>query len=139
MKRNFSRALVIACMGIFASFGFVAVQAQTTTSLESIRSQVAKALGVQEMSVEISATPAVVTILRINSQLNAQTHPDRNAEATFIAGIVAKAIKGNSQFSGTLSISIDFIDRSGTPLHDTLIDHIDFREDPKGDFVFHAS
>jgi hypothetical protein len=135
----FSRIVMACCLWISAGLASGIAQTPAPVSPDDIRGLVARALGTPEITVEISRTLTVLTLVRINSPLNTGTHPDRNAEATFITALVAKAIKGSSPFSGILSISIDFIDRSGTPLHDTMVDHIDFREDPKGDFVFHTS
>ena len=62
-------------------------------------------------------------ITRVNSNMNNATHGGRDNEATAIAGVVSKAIVGKPEFKRIIKI----------------IDTIEYRADPRGNFQFHKT
>ena len=114
--------------------------AQTGAADEAIRLIASRSVGVPEDTFEVSSTGPVLTVVRVNSTMNASTHQGRNDEA----GAIAAAISGEFtrkgvQYSQIQSISVDYVERVGTPAHDSLVDRIDFRKNPAGKFLLHKS
>ena len=99
-----------------------------------------RSVGMPESEFEASGAYAVLTILRVNSTMNASTHQGRNNEATAIAmAIATEFTRRGAQYSEIQSISVEYVDRSGTPAHDTIIDRIDFRKNAAGKFELHIT
>ena len=81
-------------------------------------------------------------VLRVNSTLNASTHQARNNEAIAIA--IANAIAGEftrtgGRYSSIQSFSVEYVVRTGTPAHDSIIDLIDVRKNAAGKFELHIT
>lgn len=72
----------------------------------------------------------------VNSTMNASTHQGRNNEATTIA---AEFTRIGGRYSSILSLSVEDVERAGTPAHDNIIDRIDFRKNTTGKFELHIT
>jgi hypothetical protein len=93
------------------------VHAQTSTAQQAprlsvfadIRSSTIRAVGAQIETVEVTAGGAILTVLRVNSNLNESTHAGRDNEANVIASIVAKAISDNPEFQNLTTIRVQYV------------------------------
>lgn len=116
------------------------VTAQQRSSDDAMRVIASQSVSMPESEFELSGTSVVLTVLRVNSSMNASTHQGRNNEATAIAlAIAAEFTRRGAQYSRVQSISVDYVERAGTPAHDTLIDRIDFRKNAAGKFELHIT
>lgn len=106
--------------------------------LADVRAAVARAIGAQDQTVEITVTDKVLIVLRVNSNMNGSTHAGRDNEANAIASIVSKAISGKAEFDNLVALRVDYVARSGAD-DGKVIDSVEFREDPKGAFRFHRT
>lgn len=145
LKRQF--AVVSIAMPLFLLQASVTVRAQRPTSqdapivstLAGIRTSITRAIGAQDATVEITVTGNVLTVWRINSNMNQSTHAGRDNEATAIAAIVSNAIFGRPEFNKLVTISVRYGIRSRPGAHTKVIDTVEFREDPNGLFRFHQT
>jgi len=72
--------------------------------------------------------------------LNSSTHQSRNEEATAIANaIAAEVARTGGAYSSVVSIRIEYVERTVTPAHDSIIDAIDFRKSAAGKFELHIT
>lgn len=116
------------------------VTAQQRSSDDAMRVIASQSVSMPESEFELSGTSVVLTVVRVNSSMNASTHQGRNNEATAIAlAIAAEFTRRGAQYSRVQSISVDYVERAGTPAHDTLIDRIDFRKNAAGKFELHIT
>jgi hypothetical protein len=139
MKRSrFTSWLCAMLVLAFASAN--TVTAQQSSSDDALRVIASQSVSMPESQFELSGTNVVLTVLRVNSAMNASTHQGRNNEATAIAlAIAAEFARRGPQYSRIQSISVDYVERTGTPAHDTLIDRIDFRKNAAGKFELHIT
>ena len=128
--------------------GFRAVEAQTQASsyahqygaqLTKIRAAVIKVIGTQGDRVEVAVAGTVLTVARINSTMNQTDHGARAGEASRIAPAVATTIVGEPAFHHVHTIRVQYINRAKPGTHGKVIDAVDFRQDPTGAFVPHAT
>lgn len=114
--------------------------AQTSAPDEAMRTIAARSVGMPESSFEVSSGGTVITVLRVNSTMNATSHQGRNNEAVEIAKALSDAFQRKAaQYEGIQSISVDYIERFGTQTKDILIDRIDFRKNAAGKFELHIT
>lgn len=137
--RSSIAAVVMTLLSLLAIAGGK-VQAQTSdASVESIRASVVQALGVEDKTVGVSIIGNVLMVERVNSSLNEAGHGARDAEASRIAPVVAKAIADKLEFKKIHTIRVSYIARpkvAGAAKH---VDTVDFRKDASGAFIFHAT
>jgi hypothetical protein len=120
--------------------GLNPAHAQSAAPEEALRLIASRSVGMPEATFEVSSKGAVLTVTRVNSTLNASSHQGRNNESAAIAkAITAEFARKGPQYSGIQSISVDYVDRTGTPTHDSLIDRIDFRKNAAGKFELHIT
>jgi hypothetical protein len=112
---------------------------QRSEALTDIQKLIIRSIGAQENTVEVTVSSNVVTVARVNSNMNDTTHSARDNEATAIAAVVTKAMTGRSEFKNIISLRVQYLIRSGVTENGTIIDTIEFREDPKGQFQFHKT
>jgi len=79
----------------------------------------------------------VVTVERINSNMNGSSHGARNSEATVIGPIVVQAIADKPEFNGILVIRVQYLRRSSQS--SKVVDTIEYRKDASGKFQFHET
>jgi hypothetical protein len=61
-------------------------------------------------------------------------------EAAAIAKAIAAEFKRKGkQYSAIQSIRVDYVQRTGAPAHDDLVDRIDFRKNAVGTFELHVT
>ena len=108
------------------------------STLADIRTAIVRSIGAQDQTVEITLTDKVLMVLRLNSNMNEATHAGRDNEATAIASIVSTAIKGKPEFDNLVALRVDYVARSAGG-ESKVIDSVEFREDPIGDFRFHRT
>jgi hypothetical protein len=121
-----------------------AVNAQTNitqinTAVENIRLAVVKNLGSQDKEVEVSRTGNVLTISRVNSNMNGAPHQLVSNEATSIASVVSKAMVDKPEFDGIHTIRVQYLNRSGSPVKNKVIDSVEFRKGKNGVFELHLT
>jgi hypothetical protein len=121
-----------------------AVNAQTNarqinTAMEDIRVAVVKNLGSQDKEVEVSRTGNVLTISRVNSNMNGAPHQLVSNEATSIAAAVSKAIVDKPEFNGIHTIRVQYLDRAGSPVKNKIVDSVEFRKGKNGVFEIHLT
>jgi hypothetical protein len=136
-KKMLARSLVTFLY--LSAMGAGGLNAQPATTPESIRGQLTQALGAPRGSLEVSTSTNLLTIRRINTDLNASNHSHRNQEAERIARVVSEAIKGLPNYSKILAINVEYIKRSAAGGRDQLIDRIDLRKNPDGSFTVHVT
>ncbi len=114
--------------------------AQTSpAALQESRTTIVQTIGAQPETVEIVANGSIITVLRVNSNMNEATHAGRDNEANVVGQIVSKAIAGSPSFKKFHTIRVQYVTRSkpGAPLK--VIDTIEFRKSPSSSFQFHAT
>lgn len=114
--------------------------ALTGESNEAMRLIASGSVGMPEVTFQVSRTETAFTALRINSTINASTHQARNNEATaIVSAVAAEFTRKGAQYAEIQSISVDYVERTGTPAHDTVIDRIDFRKNTASKFELHIT
>ena len=112
---------------------------QRIAALENIQKSVILTVGAQEKTVEVTIRGNILTVGRVNSNLNDSTHGARNNEATAIASAVAKGIADSPNFKNVHTIRVQYLTRLGSSAKDKVLDTVDFRKDPNGVFQFHET
>lgn len=143
MLTNFVTALLILCASMAANApGTAAAQtnvAEPATKIENIRVLVVQNLGAADETVEALLEGKIFTVLRVESPASKSTHQDFNKEATSIAGVVSRAIYSKAEYEKIHTIRVQFISRSGSPVKSRILDAVDFRKSPNGDFELHST
>ena len=150
MLRHALMAASIALLSLVAQSGGP-LQAQTPPApsaeqrgpiLADIQSSIIRIVGTEGYtaeSFEIAAPGSVLTVSRINSQMNTATHGERNTEANIIASVVSKAISGKPEFKTLVAIHVQYVICSAPGGPDKVIDTVEFRKDSKGEFIYHVT
>lgn len=113
--------------------------AQQSAALADIQKSVIRTIGAQENTVEVVVAGSILTITRINSNMNDATHGARDNEATAIADVVSKTMIGKPEFNSIISLRVQYLAREAGDKTGKVIDMIEFREDPSGKFQFHKT
>jgi len=126
---------------VFASLLFVGVlvayaQAQGL-ALDGARNLIVQTIGAEKDTVAVVANGKVVTVERINSNMNGSSHGARNNEAIVIGPIVVQAIADKPEFNGILVIRVQYLRRSSQS--SKVVDTIEYRKDASGKFQFHET
>lgn len=112
---------------------------QQPTALAEIKTSIVRTVGAQAETVDLAVTENILTVWRINSNMNESTHGGRDNEANAIAPIVSKAISGTPEFKNINTIRVQYLARSTPSGASKIIDTIDFRKAPSGLFEFHKT
>jgi hypothetical protein len=134
----------------FAAQSSGVLQAQTPTSSEEqrgpiladIQSSIIRIVGTEGYaaeSFEITAPGSVLTVSRINSQMNTAAHAERNTEAKIIASIVSRAISGQPTFKTLVAIHVRYVVRPAPGEPDKVLDTVEFRKNSNGEFIYHVT
>jgi hypothetical protein len=107
--------------------------------LAYIRKSVIRTIGAQESTVNVIVRGNILTVARVNSNMNESTHGGRDNEANAIAPIVAKAISGKFEFKNLTTIRVQYVIRPTSSATEKIVDTIDFRKAPSGLFEFHKT
>jgi hypothetical protein len=146
VQRSRLKAAAIAVISVLAQPGAM-VHAQTSTTqqtpmssvLADIKSATIRTIGAQTEAVEVTARGTILTVLRVNSNMNESTHAGRDNEANVIASIVSKAISDNPEFKKLTTIRVQYVTRTAKGAVGKIFDTVDFHKDPKGLFNFHQT
>ena len=106
--------------------------------LQGIQSSVIRAIAAQENTVEVTASGSVLTVSRVNSNMNGSTHAGRNNEAAAIAEIVAKAIGSDAGFAGVTTVRVQYVTRDAGGAEAKIVGTVDFRRNSLGVFEIHT-
>ena len=112
---------------------------QRTSVLENIQKSVIQKVGAQEKTVEVTIRGNILTVVRVNSNLNDSSHGARTNEAIAIASVVTKAIEVSPKFKDAHTIRVQYLARSDSTAKGKVLDTVDFRKDPSGKFQFHET
>jgi hypothetical protein len=112
---------------------------QRTAILANIKKSVIQTIGAQETAVEVMISGNILTVARVNSNLNDANHGARNNEAIAIAPVVTKAIEDNPEFKTVHTIRVQYLVRRKVGEKGKVLDTVDFRKDPNGKFQFHET
>jgi hypothetical protein len=112
---------------------------QAGSLLADTRTSIIRAIGAQDQTVELAVLDHVLTVLRVNSNMNEATHAGRDNEATAIAAIVSKAIAGKPEFKNVVTIVVQYVARSAPGGQIQVVDTVEFRQDANGIFQFHRT
>ena len=114
-------------------------QAQQSPLFAEIQAKIVRTIGAAPLTVEIMQTGSIITVLRINSNMNEATHSGRDNEASAIAPIVADAVAGKSEFKNLTTIRVQYVIQSAPGTTSKVVDTVDFRKSPSGTFEFHKT
>ena len=114
-------------------------QLQQVSVPPEVRTTIIRTIGAIPETVDIALSGSIVTVLRINSNMNQSTHGGRDNEANAIAPIVAKALSGNEKFKNITTIRVQYVIRYASGTDTKIVDTVDFRKSPSGVFEFHKT
>jgi hypothetical protein len=132
--------LVAACCFVLASFAAgVAAQsgAPATMPPAGLRQAVLNGAASAHAGVEVRSTEHMVTVIVTGSTLAAHDSQAWDAEATAIADAIARAMAGASEYTGVMSIHVDYLDDGAG--RSTSARTFVFNRTPAGSFARHSS
>jgi hypothetical protein len=109
------------------------------TFSNDVKTSLAKSIGAEENSVDVSIAGGVVKVLRINSNQNNSSHAGRNNEASQIAQDIAKIMSSDANFADIVTIRIEYLSREKAEGKSMVIDVVEFRKNSKGAFQLHIT
>lgn len=104
-----------------------------------LKTKIIRSIGAQPDTVEIGVAGNIVTVLRVNSNMNQSSHAGRDNEANAIAPFVAQVILAAPEFKNVHTIRVQYVSRRAAGGADTVIDTVDFRKTSSGSFEFHQT
>ena len=108
-------------------------------SLNEVKNAILAATGYDPAAVELTATHVQFAVTLVNSKLVAGPASGRESEASRITTAIADVIAEMPEFEGIQVIHIDYVSRKPDGSASRIIDGIDFRKDPQGNFQHHIS
>lgn len=108
-------------------------------TLPAVRGAVLKATGYPDPAVTLVLKDNQFWVTAENSPPNDGTARQRGAQAARIASAIATQVKGDPELAGILGIHIDYAARSKDGSHTYVLDSIDFRKGPDGNFAHHTT
>ena len=112
---------------------------QLNTSLNEVKRAILVAAGYDPSAVELTATNVQFIVTLVNSKLVAGPAAQRESEASGIAAAIAGVISEMPEFKGIQAIHVDYVSRKPDGSAGRIIDGIDFRKDPQGNFQHHIT
>ena len=142
-----ARRLYVVASILFAGTLVISAQAQPSVknsrqpaTLDGARDVIIRTIGAEKNTVAVVATQKnVVTVERINSNMNGSSHGARNNEAIVIGPIVSQAIADKPAFKSVVAIRVQYLRRSSPDAKDEVVDTIEFRKNAAGKFQFHET
>jgi hypothetical protein len=121
--------------------GPTAEDVRKLSALVDMRQSLMRTIGAPAETVDVSVTGKILTVARINSNMNRSTHAGRDNEAKAIAAIVSERISGQPELGGLVGIRVQYEMRSTIlgKTHILVVDSVDFRAGPDGRFQFHQT
>ena len=108
-------------------------------TLPAVKGAVLKATGYPDPAVTLVLKGNQFWVTVENSPLNDGTARQREAQAARIASAIATQVKDDPELAGILGIHIDYAARSRDGSHTDVVDSIDFRKGPDGNFAHHTT
>jgi hypothetical protein len=143
LRHHLGAALIALFSLLFQSSATLQAQVPPSQGMQQvlaeIQTSIIRTVGAQAETIDIAVTGNILTVLRINSNMNESTHGGRDNEANAIAPIVSKAISGAPEFKNVNTIRVQYVVRSAPSAASKIIDTIDFRKAPSGLFEFHKT
>jgi hypothetical protein len=135
------RYLVMAAIGVCAlGAGLPQLHAQPPNpALDELRTAIGRGVGAEPNTLAVKLISNVLIVQRINSKMNSGSHDLRDNEATAIASITSKAIAGKPEFKKLVALRVEYVSRPAVRGKASIIDTIEFREDPNGGFIYHKT
>ena len=112
---------------------------QPDTSVNEVKQAILTATGYDPAAVELTATNVQFVVTVVNSKLVLGPAFKRDSEASRITAAIADVIAGMPEFRGIQAIHIDYVSRKPDGSAGRIIDGIDFRKDPQGNFRHHIT
>ena len=131
------RAILVGIASIVVASN-VASFAQGALSGE-LKTKIIRTIGAQPETIKISSANSIITVLRVNSNMNQSNHAGRDNEANAIAPLVAQMILAAPELKNVHTIRVQYVSRRAAGGADTVIDTVDFRKTPSGSFEFHKT
>ncbi len=121
------------------------LQMAPTQVLSDLKRAIVTATGYRVDEVELHVRQRQLVIVLVNSQL-AIVSPDffrafaakREVEAAHIASTVTSVITSTPQLGAVLSLRVDYVERRKSGRM-RVLDSIEFRKDPQGQFLHHTT
>jgi hypothetical protein len=93
----------------------------------------------QDKEVEVAIEGGVLSIFRVNSNMNGAPHQLIQNEATSIAAAVSNAIAGKPEYKKIHTLRVNYLERSGSPVKNKIVDSVEFRKGRNGTFEIHVT
>ena len=135
-----SRHLIVACWFVLASLGGgVAAQTSGPAAMRTpgLRQAALNGAASAHADVEVRSTGHLVTVIVTGSALAADDAQAWDREAAAIAGEIERAMAGASEYTGVMSIHVDFVDAGAG--RSTPVRAFVFNRTPAGSFASHRS
>jgi hypothetical protein len=145
MQKKTSGLLHLVASFLLAGTMVMSAQAQSSNNrqhsaaLDNARTAIIQAIGPEKDTVDIVTTGNLVTVERVNSNMNGSSHGARNNEAAVIGPIVVQAIAEKPEFKGVVVIRVQYVSRASSASKHKVLDTIEFRKDASGNFQFHQT
>jgi hypothetical protein len=97
------------------------------------------ATGYNPAAVELTATKVQFIVTLVNSKLVNEPASGRESEASRITAAIAGIIAEMPEFKGIQAIHVEYVSREPHGSVSRIIDGIDFRKDPQGNFQHHIT
>lgn len=110
----------------------------TPASLKEVKDAIIAATRYDPGAVELGVTKLQIVVTVVNSGLLNKRAIEREVEAGRITRTIARTISGKSEFQGIQAIHIDYVKLSADGRR-RVVDGIDFRKDPQGNFQHHMT
>jgi hypothetical protein len=122
-----------------ASYSQLLSAERQNASLNEVKNTILAVTGYDPAAVELTATHVQFAVTLVNSKLVAGPASGRESEASRITTAIADVIAEMPEFEGIQAIHIDYVSRKPDGSASRIIDGIDFRKDPQGNFQHHIS
>jgi hypothetical protein len=119
------------------------VRAETPV-VTDLKSALLAATGYRDTEVESRTSRHLLTVVLVNSKLVTdrafvrEFAAEREADAREIVSAVSRVIASKSEFKAIQSIQVEYVTRNSVG-HSRIVDLIEFRKNPQGHFVPHAT
>jgi hypothetical protein len=132
---------VVFVVGAFSEGGHVQSLSpeRQNASLSEVKQAILAATGYDPAAVELTATHVQFIVTLVNSKLASGPVSPREHEASRITAAIAGLIAEMPEYTGIQAIHIDYVSRKPDGSANRIIDGIDFRKDPQGQFRHHIT
>ena len=112
---------------------------QPNIPLNEVKQAILTATGYDPAAVELTAAKVQFVVTLVNSKLVTGPASGRESEANRITAAIAGVIAEMPEFQGIQAIHVDYVSRWRDGSASRIIDGIDFRKDPQGNFQHHIT